>query len=93
LQNYDVNQLTALMKDTCQDQPEVLAAITQWYTSRNASEGVELTDEEIRLILVFLDSLTSPSALDLSHTIPDSVPSGLQVGGNITNEQSANASP
>lgn len=93
LQNYDVSQLTALMKDTCQDQPETLAAILQWYTPNNASEGVQLADEEIRLLLVFLDSLTSPSALDLSHTIPDSVPSGLQVGGNITNEQSASVSP
>ncbi len=94
LQNYDASQLTALMRDKCQDQPETLAAILQWYTPQNASEGVRLSDEDIRLILVFLDSLTSPSALDLSHTIPESVPSGLQVGGNISNERpSANAKP
>lgn len=94
LQNYDVSQLSELMQDTCQDQPETLAAITQWYTSQNASADTVLSDEQIRLILAFLDSLTSPTALDLSHTIPDAVPSGLQVGGNITNEQSnAGASP
>ena len=81
------------MSDKCQDQPESLAAIEQWY-SNNASAGVQLSDEEIQSLLAFLDSLTSPSALDLSHTIPDSVPSGLPVGGNVTNDASmASATP
>jgi len=89
LQNYDVSQLTVLLKDTCQDQPETLAAITKWYSPQNASEGVQLSDQEIQDLLAFLESLTSPSALDLKHTIPSSVPSGLPVGGNVTNPQSA----
>jgi cytochrome c peroxidase len=89
LQNYDPSQLTALVKDACQDQPETLAAIMKWYTPKNASEGVQLSNQEIQYLLAFLDSLTSPSATDLKHTIPDSVPSGLQVGGNITNGQAA----
>jgi cytochrome c peroxidase len=93
LQDYDPTQLTELMKDTCQDQPETLAAIMQWYAKDNASEGVQLSDEEIRSLIAFLDSLTSPSALDLSHTIPESVPSGLPVGGNITNVKSAASIP
>jgi cytochrome c peroxidase len=87
LQNYDVKQLTELMAETCQDQPETLAAIMKWYSPKNASEGVELSRQEMQALLAFLDSLTSPSALDLSHTIPASVPSGLPVGGNILNEQ------
>jgi cytochrome c peroxidase len=93
LQNYDPGQLSELLKDTCQDQPETIAAIEKWYTPKNASEGVQLTDEEMRLLLAFLGSLTSPSALDLSHTIPASVPSGLPVGGNIKNVESASAVP
>ncbi|MEW6285101.1 MAG: FG-GAP-like repeat-containing protein [Chloroflexota bacterium] len=93
LQNYDPSQLSELLKDTCQDQPETLAAILKWYTPKNASEGVTLTDEEMRLLLVFLESLTSPSALDLSHTIPASVPSGLPVGGNIQNIETGSAVP
>lgn len=93
LKNYDVSQLTSLMKDTCQDQPETLAAITKWYTPQNASAGVQLSDAEIQALLAFLESLTSPSALDLKHTIPTSVPSGLQVGGNISNGQASNLSP
>jgi len=86
LQNYDPGQLTVLLSDKCQDQPEALADIEKWYTD-NASAGVKLSDEEIQLLLGFLDFLTSPSALDLSHTIPAFVPSGLPVGGNILNNQ------
>ena len=93
LKNYDVNQLTVLMKDTCQDQPETLAAITKWYSADNASDGVQLSDEEILYLLAFLDSLTSPSALDLKHTIPASVPSGLPVGGNISNSLVSEPNP
>ncbi|MCA9921344.1 MAG: ASPIC/UnbV domain-containing protein, partial [Anaerolineales bacterium] len=44
--------------------------------------NVELTDDEVALLLTFLHSLTSPAATDLSHTIPNAVPSGLKVGGN-----------
>jgi len=88
LQNYDPGQLTVLLADKCQDQPEALADIEQWYAN-NASAGVQLSDEQIHLLLVFLDSLTAPSALDLSHTIPASVPSGLPVGGNITDAKTA----
>jgi cytochrome c peroxidase len=93
LQSYDPNQLAELMKDTCQDQPETLAAIMNWYSRDNASEGVQLSDDEIASLIAFLDSLTSPSALDLSHTIPASVPSGLPVGGNITDPRSAASIP
>jgi cytochrome c peroxidase len=93
LQNYDVSQLTELMAETCQDQPETLAAIMKWYSAENPSQGVELSDEEIGGLLEFLDSLTSPSALNLSHTIPDSVPSGLPVGGNILNSQAMKLKP
>lgn len=38
-----------------------------------------LTEEQIGQLLAFLEALTSPSAADLSHLIPDSVPSGLPV--------------
>ena len=87
LQNFDVSQLTELMADTCQDQPDTLAAILKWKSPDNASEGVDLSELEMLALLAFLDSLTAPSALDLSHTIPESVPSGLPVGGNIMDTQ------
>ncbi|GAB4460319.1 MAG: hypothetical protein Kow0070_16390 [Anaerolineales bacterium] len=93
LQNYDPSQLSELLKNTCQDQPETIAALLKWYTPKNPSEGVQLTDEEMRLLLAFLESLTSPSALNLSHTIPASVPSGLPVGGNIQTLEAVSAVP
>lgn len=46
----------------------------------------ELSDAEVAAILAFLESLTSPTARDLAYTIPDTVPSGLQVGGAIQTE-------
>ncbi|MCP4427278.1 MAG: c-type cytochrome [Chloroflexi bacterium] len=39
----------------------------------------ELSDEEIAQLLAFLDALTSETAVDLAHLIPDSVPSGLPI--------------
>jgi len=93
LQNYDPSQLSVLLADTCQNQPETLAAIMKWYSNKNASEGVKLSDKEIEQILAFLDSLTAPGALDMKDTIPASVPSGLPVGGNISNEQQLTLSP
>ncbi|MCA9935303.1 MAG: hypothetical protein KC415_15315, partial [Anaerolineales bacterium] len=84
LQAYDPTQLALILQDTCQDQPEVLAAILAT-ESDSASDQVQLTDEEMQDLLAFLNALTSPSALDLTHTIPTSVPSGLPVGGNVEN--------
>jgi cytochrome c peroxidase len=81
---YDPAQLAPALQDTCQNQPEVLAAILATKTSA-ATEQAQLTDQEIQDLLAFLDSLTSPGALHLENTIPASVPSGLPVGGNVEN--------
>jgi cytochrome c peroxidase len=84
LQDYDPDQLAVALRDTCQDQPEVLSAILA-SESDSASEQVQLSAEEMQDLLAFLNALTAPSALDLAGTIPDSVPSGLPVGGNLNN--------
>ncbi|KAA3643030.1 MAG: cytochrome-c peroxidase [Chloroflexi bacterium] len=44
-----------------------------------ARETIELSQAEIGDLLAFLEALTSPSALDMSDDIPESVPSGLPV--------------
>jgi cytochrome c peroxidase len=80
LRGYDPNQLTPEMAATCQEQPEVINAILASYIPGTMVS--QLSDTDIQAILSFLDALTSPAALDLAHTIPDSVPSGLAVGGN-----------
>jgi cytochrome c peroxidase len=83
LQSYDPEQLTVALRDTCQDQPEVLAAILA-SESDSASTQVQLSAQEMQDLLAFLNALTAPGALDLSRIIPDSIPSGLSVGGNLT---------
>lgn len=88
LKNYDASQLSVLIKDTCQDQPEVIAAIMAT-AEEYALSGVQLTPEEFSQLMAFLEALTSPSALDLEHIIPASVPSGLPVGGNIRTSTSS----
>ncbi len=82
LQAYDPQQLAAALQDTCQNQPEVLAAILAT-ESDSASDQIQLSAAEMQDLLAFLNALTSPSALDLANTIPTSVPSGLAVGGNL----------
>ena len=84
LQTYDPQQLAIVLQDTCQNQPEVLNAILMTKSSF-ATEQTRLSDQDVQDLLAFLDSLTSPSALELEDTIPASVPSGLPVGGNLEN--------
>ncbi len=84
LQNYDPQQLMVALQDTCQNQPETLAAILAT-KSVIPPEHAQLTDADVQDLLVFLEALTAPSALDMSRTVPASVPSGLPVGGNIEN--------
>jgi cytochrome c peroxidase len=81
LQNYDPAQLAENLEDTCQEQPEVLAGIMKTYRPI-PGDGLQLAEIDVQALLAFLEALTSPSALNLDHTIPASVPSGLAVGGN-----------
>lgn len=80
LLNFDPSQLSPAMASTCIESPDILAAVLA--TLEKEKTQVQLSDAEIQAILAFLDALTSPTALDLKHTIPASVPSGLTVGGN-----------
>ena len=76
---YDLDQLSPLMQAESSHDPAVLLAALQAdsFQARNQP----LRDTEIEYLLAFLNSLTSPSAGD-PDLIPDSVPSGLPVGGN-----------
>ena len=78
------------LRETCQDDPETIAAILKT-KSGSAAEQAQLSDADVQALLAFLEALTAPSALDLSHTIPASVPSGLPVGGNIQDPGAAQA--
>ena len=83
LQQYQGDSLPDELQTSVQDDPESLESILQWL-SPEVSEKVKLSDAQIEDLLVFLEALTSPSARDLRHLIPESVPSGLQVGGSLS---------
>ncbi len=80
LPTYDITQLTPLMQQTVQA-PEIchIAAAAPSLTPPTP----HLSDAEVAAILAFLQSLTSPTAVDLRHTIPARVPSGLPVEGHL----------
>lgn len=75
---YDPQMLPPLFRDTVRTEPEIHADILSTLDPRLATLPT-LTDEEIGQLLAFLKALESPSAVDMSHLVPDSVPSGLPV--------------
>lgn len=53
---------------------------SQGYTvAPELANGLALSDTDIADLVTFLESLTDPNALDLSHLTPESVPSGLEL--------------
>ncbi|MEZ4592063.1 MAG: FG-GAP-like repeat-containing protein [Chloroflexota bacterium] len=81
---YDFGQLSALMEED--DLAGTAVRTAPLFAPTFALPPINLSDAEVAAILAFLESLTSPTARDLSFTIPDSVPSGLPVGGTIQAE-------
>ncbi len=80
LLNYDPAQLAPETQPWVVDDPALLQRVID-APSLNANPVPPLTDAQIESILAFLQALTSPTATNLEHLIPDSVPSGLPVGG------------
>ncbi|MDX1419123.1 MAG: cytochrome c peroxidase [Rubricoccaceae bacterium] len=65
-----------LARDTwVQNQPALRARIA----AANELAPVALTDAEVDDLLAFLHALTDPASRDLSHLVPEEVPSGLPV--------------
>ncbi len=76
LRAYDPQTLPPLFRDTVRQEPAIQADILSTLDPRLAEPSV-LTNEQVGQLLAFLKALESPSAVDLSHLVPDSVPSGL----------------
>jgi cytochrome c peroxidase len=76
LPDYDLEQLTPLMQITVRE-PDIC------HIAETAPSAVVptpyLNDAEVTALLAFLEALTAASALDLAHTIPERVPSGLPI--------------
>lgn len=81
VETYDFSQLTPLM--LAEDSGDTAVHTAALNATSFAQPCPALTDAEVATLLAFLNALTSPSAMDLSRTIPASVPSGLPVGGSI----------
>ena len=79
LRGYDPTALPVAFRETVRVEPEIQADVLKSLDPLAASPP-ELTDAQIGDLLAFLESLTSPSAVDLSGLVPDTVPSGLPVG-------------
>jgi cytochrome c peroxidase len=78
LQTYDVSQLAPEVRSTYHGDQATINAVLSNLDGR-LQRPLGLSDEERRLVVEFLKSLTDPSARDLSPLIPDRVPSGLPV--------------
>lgn len=79
LEDYDVAQLAPDLRETVHTDPGVnMAALN---CQEVHTDAVELTQAEFDDLIAFLNALTSPTVLDLTHLIPKRVPSGLEVGG------------
>ncbi len=79
LQTYDKNLLPAYL------QPTVKEGATVWNQilatlDPIVADTLTIQDAQVTDIVAFLQSLTDPSAQDLSTFVPASVPSGLPVG-------------
>jgi len=78
LDRYDRSQLEPEFRGAVHDDPRILREV-----KRTLSPLIHplprLDDEEVEALLAFLHSLTSPSASELGHLIPGSVPSGLEL--------------
>lgn len=79
LKNYDPSQLALEFQELVVNDPELIEA--QLTCPSAPTEVLELSDAQIVDLLAFLETLTSPSATNLAHIVPEAVPSGLPVGG------------
>lgn len=78
LRNYDGSKLPDLYRNEVHLDDDLINEMLITLDSRMATP-IELSQEQINQLQAFLNALTSPSAVDLSYLIPETVPSGLPV--------------
>jgi cytochrome c peroxidase len=80
LREYDVSQLSPTLRPSYHGDAATISAILQTLDF-SLRQPLHLTDAELADLVSFLESLTDPSARDLSSLVPATVPSGLPVRG------------
>lgn len=78
LENYDKTQLEPEFRGAVHDDEKTIKDVKKTLSEKFQNPPA-LSEEEISLLVDFLKALTSPSARDLEHTIPATVPSGLEL--------------
>lgn len=78
LENYDPTQLEPEFRGAVHSDKDVIKMVKKTMPE-DLKYPAHYTDEEVADLVAFLKSLTSPSARNLDHTIPESVPSGLEM--------------
>ena len=78
LLGYSGRALVRPARESLRNESEVLQAVLATLDTRMVN-APQLTDAEFDDLMAFLHALTSPQAVDLSHLVPEAVPSGLPV--------------
>ena len=79
LTNYDTSQLEPEFRGAVHSDKKIIRDVKSTMPPEAKLPLAHLSDSELSDLIAFLKSLTSPTARDLSHTIPESVPSGLKM--------------
>ncbi len=78
LGRYAADHLPSAVRESLRNEPDVITQVLS--TLDPLIQGRRaLSDEELARIMAFLHAQTSPSAVDLSYLVPETVPSGLPV--------------
>jgi cytochrome c peroxidase len=78
LEGYDISQLEPEFSGAVHNDIQTIRSLKRTL-SKSLKPLPKLTDDEVDSLLTFLGSLTAPSARELGHIIPASVPSGLKL--------------
>ncbi|MEX2577928.1 MAG: cytochrome c peroxidase [Verrucomicrobiales bacterium] len=78
LENYDASQLEPEFRAGVHQSEKVIKMVKKTMPPE-LKIPAHYTDEEVADLVAFLKSLTSPSARSLEHTVPEAVPSGLEM--------------
>jgi cytochrome c peroxidase len=78
LATYDVTQVAPAFRASYHGDAATIKALLSSLDAR-LQQPLGLSEDELKTLVAFLQSLTDPSARDMSSVIPSSVPSGLPV--------------
>ncbi len=78
IRNYDPNHLPPDLEQMIHNDRTTINKVLNTLDPIVA-EPLNLTDRQIGDLVAFLEALTDPAAIDMSHIVPNSVPSGLPI--------------